>query len=144
MISGRTTVERAGRIAAPSAQGGFTLVELIIALVILAVGVIGMGGSTAWAVRQATLSDMTLERTLARQAIVEGLRSTEFSSIVAGSDSVGHFHVAWTLTQSSSLYKTAQVVTTGPGLGPGAGGTLPVLTFGVADTLTLRILGPAY
>ena len=77
----------------PGSQGGFTLVELIIAIVILTVGIVGMGGSTGWAARQVTLSVMTLERTIARQAVVERLKSTDFSNIAAGSDSIGHFQI---------------------------------------------------
>ena len=128
----------------PGSRGGFTLVELIVAIVILTVGIVGMGGSTGWAARQVTLSDMTLERTIARQTVVERLKSTDFSSIAAGSESIGNFRIVWTLPQSSSVYKTAQIITTGPGLNPGPGGTLPVLGPGVTDTLTLRILGNAF
>jgi prepilin-type N-terminal cleavage/methylation domain-containing protein len=122
-----------------AAQGGFTLVEVLVALIILTVGVLGLAGTTALAVRQVTLAEVTTERAAALQSVIERLRSTPYPNLVAGSDSIGRFHASWTVTfeqRSADI----QIVTVGPGLGGGAG--MPGLRGTVADTFDYRIIRP--
>lgn len=120
---------------------GFTLVEVIIAVVILTCGVLGMAGTTALVVRQITLSDLATERCAAIQTAIERLRAQPYSSLSSGSDSVGIFAVQWTVASSGTHAKSVRVVTTGPGMTTEAGG-FPVLAPAVADTVTYTILEP--
>lgn len=116
-------------------RGGFTLVELVIAVIILTVGVLGLAGTTALVVRQITLSDVNSERNAALQTVMEQLRATSTGSITTGTTTVGNFTVAWAVTDSSSVYsRTVRVITTGPGLAHGT--TMPTLGSSVADTFT--------
>ena len=121
-------------------RAGFTLIEIMVALVILAVGVLGLAGTTALVVRQVTMADVATERSAAHQTVVERLRATTFDSIGAGSDTVGIFTAKWT-TEDFGDSKLVHIVTVGPGLQSGTG-NLPHLGSAVADTFTYRIVGP--
>ena len=116
-------------------RAGFTIVELVIAVIILSVGVLGLAATTALVVRQVTLADVNTERAAAQQEVMERLRATSTNSITTGSTTVGAFTVSWAVTDSSSTYgRTIRVITTGPGLSKAAGIT-PTLASNVADTL---------
>ena len=126
-----------------SREGGFTMVEVIIAIVILAVGLLGMAGTTAVLVRQITLSDVATKRNAAQQTVIERLRAADWENLsttyASGTETIGPFEVSWTVTSPSSQWGVLQVITVGPGLGRGTGG-FPMLTDNVADTFTYRIL----
>jgi prepilin-type N-terminal cleavage/methylation domain-containing protein len=74
-------------------RAGFTMIEVIIAITVLAVGVLGLAGTTAYIVRQVTLADVMTERTAALQTVIERVQAMPFDSVSAGSDSVGSFAV---------------------------------------------------
>lgn len=123
----------------PRSRAGFTLVEVIVALIILTIGVLGLAGTTALAVRQVTLADITSERSAALQSAIEGLRRMPYADVANGSDSIGRFDVSWTVSETQRT-KTVRIVTVGPGLGSGAG--MPGLRGNVADTFVYRIARP--
>ena len=122
----------------PTSRGpraGFSLVELVIAVIVLTFGVLGLAGTTALVVRQITLSDVNTEREAALQTVVERLRATSTGSISTGSTTVGSYTIAWAVTDSSSAKsRTIRVITTGPGMDRTA--TVPTLGNSVADTFT--------
>ena len=115
-----------------SPRAGFTIVELVIAVIILSFGVLGLAGTTALVVRQVTLADVNTERSAAQQEVIERLRATSTSQITAGSTTVGSFTVAWAVTDSTTYGRTVRVITTGPGLSKSA--STPSLVNNVADT----------
>lgn len=125
--------ERVGRF-------GFTLVEVIIAIVILAVGVLGMAGATAYIVRQITLADVMTERAVALQSAVERIQAMDYDSVDAGSDSIGVFQVSWTSVEESAQSKLVTVITTGPGLQSTDANPFPVMAPSVPDTFEYRVL----
>ena len=125
--------------APPSDRGGFTLIEVMVALIILTVGVLGLAGTTVWVVRQSTLAELTTERSAAVQTVVEQLRASDYTGLAAGSDSVGRFDVSWSVA-AGNRSKLVTVVTVGPGLSSGSG--MPSLTGSVADTFAYRIMQP--
>lgn len=118
---------------------GFTLVEIIIAMVVLAVGVLGVAGTTAYVVRQVTLANVMTQRAVALQTAVERLQSLPYDSVGSGSDSVGRFGLTWTSTTETSTSKLVDIVTTGPGLSSSSG-SVPFLTTNVADTFQIRVI----
>ncbi len=122
-------------------RAGFTMVEVIIAIIILAFGLLGMAGTTALVVRQVTLADVATERTAALQSTLERLRALPFDSVNTGSDSVGIFDVDWVVMGSTRQWKALRIITMGPGMAPGADG-FPMLTRSVPDTFTYRIIRP--
>jgi prepilin-type N-terminal cleavage/methylation domain-containing protein len=114
---------------------GFSLVEVIIALVILSAGVLGLAGATGQIIRQITLSDLITERSIAFQTIVERVQSMPYDSVGAGSDSVGIFAIRWNSVDNSGQSKTVTIVTVGPGLG-----ALQTNNPQRADTFEFRVL----
>jgi len=121
----------------PRGRGGFMMVEVIIAIVILAVGVLGLGGTTAYIVRQVTLSDLMTERSIAFQTIVDRLQSLPYDSVGSGTDSVGVFSIGWRSVADGAQNKIVTIVTVGPGLG---GTITPTNDPQAVDTFVFRIL----
>lgn len=120
-----------------SREAGFSLVEVVIALIILTVGVLGLAATTMYVVRQTTLSKISTERSAAVQDVLEELRATDYSLLASGSDSVGRFWVQWTVTTGNRT-KFVEIVTTGPGLTSASG--VPAIGPAVTDTFDYRIM----
>lgn len=116
------------------------MVEVIVAVVILALGLLGMAGTTAAVVKQLTLADVTTERTTALQTTIERLRALPYDSLEAGSDSVGAYDVSWSVTEGTQ-WKVVDIITVGPGLKAASAG-FPTLERSVADTFVYRVLNP--
>ena len=120
---------------------GFSLVELMVALVILAVGVLGLAGVTAFTIQKVTVSELDTKRGAALQTAIEQLRATPLDSLTNGSDTIDVFVVDWTVTDNGT-YATAEIVTSGPGLEPAAeGDPMPEISGAVADTFTYILTG---
>jgi prepilin-type N-terminal cleavage/methylation domain-containing protein len=127
--------------SAPEPQrGGFTIVEVIIAIIVLAVGLLGMAGTTALVVRQITLADVATERAAAVQSTIERLRALPFDSVSNGSQTVGIYQMAWTVTAFQNQWKVVDLISTGPGMATRGG--FPVLSPSVPDTIRYRIVRP--
>ena len=120
-------------------RAGFSLVEVIIAVVILAVGVLGLAGTTAYIVRQVTLADMLTERSAARQTVIEKVNALPLASVTGGSETVGVFKVTWTAVAGSGRSEVT-VITLGPGVATSGANPYPTLGPGVADTFTFMVL----
>lgn len=124
----------------PRSRAGFTMVEVIIAIVILAIGVLGLAGTTAYIVRQVTLADVMTKRAMALQTIVERVQATPFTDLVAGSDSVGMYHVRWAVAAEGPTTTLVTIVTRGPGLQSTVSDPMPILGPDVADTFVYRVI----
>lgn len=123
------------------ASSGFTLIELIFAVVILTIGVLGLAGTTAHVVRTTTLADLRTERAAALQTAIEQLRALPFDSLGSGSDTVGVYEVSWTSTARGPMARDIRVITRGPGLSAaGYAGGLPIILRDVPDTFTYVIV----
>ena len=118
------------------ARAGFTVIEVIIAMIILAIGVLGLAGTTAFFVRQVTQADLMTERVAAFQTVVDRLQSLPYDSVTTGSDSVGIYAVTWSTVNNGSQNKTVTIITTGPG----TRGAPPQNDPQVVDTFSFRIL----
>ena len=112
---------------------GFTMVEIIVALVILTVGVMALGLLSGQFNRQTNISDMAVERASALQAAVEELRGTPFDDVAAGSFTYDDYDVSWVLASSSTTYKELTITTVGPGMKDGSADPL------VSETFTYRV-----
>ena len=113
------------------------MIEVIVAIVILAFGVLGMAGTTAFLVRQTTLADLMTERAAAFQTVVDRLQSLPYDQVTSGTDSVGVFATSWTSVDDGPQNKIVTVVTVGPGM---SGGAAPTNSPQVADTFRFRVL----
>lgn len=100
-------------------QKGGSLLEVVIALIVLSFGMLGMATTTAMAVRQTTLAEITSRRVAASQQVAERLRSIPFDSMDSGSADIGKYGVTWSVTASSFRAKRVEIVTEGPMVGYG-------------------------
>ncbi|MEX2467727.1 MAG: prepilin-type N-terminal cleavage/methylation domain-containing protein [Gemmatimonadota bacterium] len=123
--------------SAPAKRAGFTMVEVIIAMVILALGLLGLAGATGYMVRTVTLGDLMTERSVAFQSTIDRLQSLPYDNVTTGSDSVGIFAVSWNAVDDGPQSKILTLVTVGPGVVPGSGFAQSP---SVADTFVFRIL----
>ncbi|MBT8337539.1 MAG: hypothetical protein KJO11_13110 [Gemmatimonadetes bacterium] len=128
-----------GRTPRPATAGGFTIIELIVALLVFTIGVLGLAATTSFVVRQTTLSEITTERAAAVQQVVERLKATDYDNVSAGSDDVGPFAVLWTVS-TGNRSKMVLIKTTGPGLVTGSG--TPSLQSNVEEFFAYRIVQP--
>lgn len=97
-------------------RSGFSMVEVIIAIIILTIGVLGLAGSTAYIVRQITFSDLLTERSVAFQTVIDRLQSLPYDSVEDGDDSVGVFYIRWEVTPDGAQSKMVRLWTRGPGM----------------------------
>ena len=119
-------------------RAGFTLVEVIVATLILAVGVLGLASTTGFLVRQVTLGEMATQRAAAFQIAIERLRALDWESVGSGSTTEGRYAVNWWIAQDYAQSRVVKIVTNGPGLSATAG--FPTLKPNVVDTFTYRLL----
>ena len=66
-------------MSAPSNRGGFTLVELVVALVVLTIGMMGMAAAAGYATTEVRSSSMRTQRTAAIENVLEELRARSFN-----------------------------------------------------------------
>ena len=116
------------------------MVEVIAAIVILTIGVLGLAGTTAYVVRQVTLSNVVTQRAVALQSVIERVQAMPFDNVGSGSDSVGNYVVRWTSSTETVASKLVTVVTTGPGLHATTSNPFPMLGPSVADTFVYRVI----
>ncbi len=119
---------------------GFTLVELIVAVVILALGIMGFLGTTSLLVRQTTDADLRTERVAARQSVIERLRALPYDSVRPGSTVEGRFQLQW-LVETNPRSKRVDVITVGPGVASSPSGP-PTMVPTKADTVRYRLPRP--
>lgn len=118
-------------------RAGFTMIEVIIAMVILAIGLLGLAGATGYMVRTVTLGDLMTERSVAFQSTIDRLQSLPYDNVTTGSDSVGIFAITWNSANDGPQSKLVTLVTVGPGVVPGSPHQQSP---SVADTFVFRIL----
>ncbi len=125
------------------AEAGFSLVELVTSLIVLAFGVVGLATTTLFITRQLTLAEVTTARVTAIQSVMERIRATPYDSISAGGVTIGPLVVSWTATVNTAQVKAVRIVTVGPGLASmSQGQSTPMLSSTVVDTVIYKVLKP--
>ncbi len=115
-------------------RSGLTLIELIVAMLVLAVGILGLAAGTGWIIRTVDVARVDTMRGAAVQAAMEEVRSIPFETLGSGQTLQGQFEVSWSLRAEDVRWKQVEVVVVGPGRAPGSVGAAPVITAAVADT----------
>ena len=120
-------------------RSGFTIVEVLFALIILTVGILGLASTTLFVVRQTQVSEVATERVAALQSVIERLNATPYNDVASSvsPETIGIFEVSWEVTEGS-LSKRVVVTTTGPGLTYNT--DQPTLSSSVSETFEYRIL----
>ena len=106
-------------------RAGFSVIELIMALIVLAFGVVGLATTTLFITRQLTLAEITTARTAATRSVLERIRATPYDSISSfgsGGDTIGPMVISWRVTATTPQSPTLGIVTLGPGLTTLSGG----------------------
>ena len=124
--------------AHPSA--GFSLVEVMIALIILVFGLVSLAQGSVLMVNQINVSDTRTERIAARNTAVERLRAMPFDSVKAGSLTVGEYSMRWTIPSTTAHTRLVQLLTAGPGTARGTRSTQVMAN--VVDTVSFRVIRP--
>ena len=138
-------------------RSGFSLAELVVAVVILSYGILTMAGTATWVIRQITVSKLTTERSVARQSAIEGVMTGPFSEVAGGGGIYGRFDVTWNvcsspvsvtcptlaLTANSSGSRTLRVITVGLGRTRGTSG-ITYLSEEAADTVFMTRASPGF
>lgn len=92
---------------------GFTLIEVMIAVLVLVVGLLGVAGVATTVINANTLGkEITTATTLAQDKLEE-LKGTAYSNIASGSDTQGSMYTrTWTSTSDSPAtgMKTIEVI----------------------------------
>ena len=124
-------------------RAGFSLIELVMAVIVLALGVVGLASTSLFITRQLTLAEVTTARAAATRSAMERIRATPYDLLGPGGDTTGAMVVSWTVRATTPQTTTLGVVTSGPGLaGISAGQPTPMLSSSVADTLVYTVLRP--
>lgn len=123
------------------ARGGFTLVEVVIALVLLTAGLLAVAGGTGHMLTQMSLADARTARIAAIQNAAEQVRASDYTQLSStcanGSLVTGRYTVDCTVTQLGNDLTAVYLVSDGPGLRNGR------IHASVIDTFVIRIAEPA-
>ena len=120
-------------------NGGFSLVEVIIAMMVLSFGMLAMAASTGYVASQMRSSVWDTQRNLAKQQVTEQLRATSWTNLAtqASPQTVGRYSVRWNVTAINNATRSVQVITSGPAYRAGRGSSLTVV-----DTTSITIVKP--
>ena len=118
---------------------GFSLVEVIIAMIVLTVGLLALASSTGYISAEIRNSTWTTQRAFARNEIVERLRSIPFDSVATSGTAtpVGRYNMTWTSTDVNNNLKAVLVIASGPSYRMGRGARVTIV-----DTTSINIIRP--
>jgi prepilin-type N-terminal cleavage/methylation domain-containing protein len=123
-----------------NARAGFSLIEVIVAMVVLTVGLLGLAAGTGWMIRTVQFGQIESARSTALQSAVESVRAAPFASMADGSGTYGEHAVAWTLGGGDQRSRIVQFVVSGPGRERLTGAGMPTVVPNAVDTFTYRIV----
>jgi prepilin-type N-terminal cleavage/methylation domain-containing protein len=120
-------------------QNGFSLIELIIAMIVLTFGMLAMGSAMGYMSVQVRVADLHTQRAATVAEIGEQLRSVSYDSVVsvgyASAANINGFKI-WRRVNAQGLnLKRVDIYTEGPGYNRGWQNTK-------TDTFTISILRP--
>ncbi len=104
--------------------GGFTLVEVLVAIVILSMGILALLGSTRVSIASARSATLELRVAHLIQEEVERLRALPVDSLRDGSATRPDGSARWIVTDSTSYVRVELVVDALPASGATLGDTL--------------------
>lgn len=120
-------------------QGGFSLIEVIIAMVILTVGVLALASAMVHLSRQVRAADLRTDRTVATQQAVERVRAIGYDSVSTRTETdawqVGSYSVWWDLNRTSQYMRSVDLFVEGPAYRRGEG-----VVDGVRDTVFFSLV----
>ncbi len=103
-------------------RSGFSLIELLVAMVILTVGLLGMAGGTGWMIRSVDVARIQTARAAAFQEAVERVRATPFAALAGGEEEFAGYRISWTVASPTRHSRRIDFVVVGPGRDDLSGG----------------------
>ena len=94
---------------------GLSLVELLVAVLVLSVGILGMAAGTGWVLRMVELARLDTRRAIALQTAVEQVKSVPLANLSSGSITDGPFTIEWSIVEGNTTYASLVFTLTGPG-----------------------------
>ncbi len=112
----------AQRSQGPSGRDGFSIVELVVAMLILTVGLLGLAAATGHVIRNTETGRVDTERAQVRQSAVELLRAQADESFDQNLDTadpieIGRYEVTWVEIQGGDNSRVFEITIVGPGRG---------------------------
>ena len=123
-----------------SNQNGFSLVEIIVAMMVLSFGLLAMAASTGYVFNQLRSTSWDSHRMLAKQEMVEQLRGmfwTDIPTTTAATTTIGQYSMSYLATMPTTFTKRVRIITSGPGYRMGTGTQTTVV-----DTTTVVVTRP--
>jgi len=93
---------------------GFTIIEVVVAVLVLTVGVLGLSATAALVTRMIGQGQRLSEATALAQRRFEILRSQSCSAITSGTETVGRYTLTWRTTDVSGRAVTVNLAVTSP------------------------------
>ncbi len=123
----------------PMGRDGLSLIEVVVAMLVLTVGLLGLAAGTGWVIGSVERARVETARSAALQTAIEQLKATPFPEITAGEMEDGPYTLSWTQLDGNARSRLMEVVVTGPGVESMSGGQ-PIMSMTVADTFQYRVL----
>jgi prepilin-type N-terminal cleavage/methylation domain-containing protein len=120
-------------------RGGFSLIEVIIAMMILTVGILAMGASTGYVLNQVRASELRTDRGIAVRQAAEMLRAEPWNALLNGCGSTvavetdDRYTVRYECPAVQGNLVRVHLISVGPGY------TGPRVALGVTDTTVINI-----
>ena len=120
-------------------RSGFSLVEVIIAILILSIGVLALGSSTGYVLSQIRSSQLRTERVTVVNQAAEQVRGTAWTSLGSTCDgsaflTSGRFSVACSVSYPGTNLAEVLLISTGPGYAGGSFVPTVVDTFAITSS----------
>ena len=110
MCSIAVVPEKSGRQSAFRRRPGFTLVELVVSVVVLAVGLLALTGASAVVARQVGGgAQLTLAATMA-QSRFESMRGRDCTTLESGASERGGIAEQWSVVRSGPVLEVTDTV----------------------------------
>lgn len=118
---------------------GFSLVEVIVAMMVLTFGLLAMAASTGYVFNQLRSTAFDTQRQLARQQVVEQMRGMFWDSIpsTARTTTVGRYTMTYQGTMVVNGIKRVRIITQGPAYRARRGARTTV-----SDTINVDVVRP--
>ncbi len=132
-------MKRPRRFLEASSRSGFSLVEVVVAMLVLTVGLLALAAGTGWVIRSVEVARIETARSAALQTGIEQVRATPFDDLTGGSVAVGEYQVTWTELETTNRSRLFGFEVVGPGVG-GAGAAFAPIRPDVVTTFEYRVV----
>ena len=98
----------------PRSSAGCTILEVVVALMILSIGILALIGTAASAARLAAQGRRATRTAALATAQLEALRSQDCGALAGGSRSAGRWTVTWSVSRGNAAARGVTVVVEEP------------------------------